>query len=82
LTEFTADLDGSAPILVVDDDPSQRGSLAAVLNEAGLETREAGDGREALQRVAEEPVGAVILDRDMPVMGGRRRRAGQAGRSG
>ncbi len=70
MTEFAADLDGSAPILVVDDDPSQRGSLAAVLNEAGLETREAGDGREALQRVAEEPVGAVILDRDMPVMGG------------
>jgi EAL domain-containing protein (putative c-di-GMP-specific phosphodiesterase class I)/DNA-binding response OmpR family regulator len=70
MTEFMMDPVPSGPILVVDDDAHMRGTLTAVLNQAGLETREAGNGREALQRVASEPMGAVVLDRDMPVMGG------------
>lgn len=58
------------PVLVVDDDAAVRALFVAVLDEAGIAAIEASDGRAALDIVADRPVSAVLLDSQMPVMGG------------
>ena len=57
-------------ILVVDDEPAVRASLARVLDQAGYEVRLAADGRDALHQVALDPPDAVVLDVVMPGLDG------------
>jgi CheY-like chemotaxis protein len=57
-------------LMIVDDDASVRASLADALAERGLRISTAGDGREALERLAGEAVDLVLTDVRMPGMGG------------
>jgi len=59
-----------AKILVVADEPRERGLLAAVLRYAGHEIREATDGPEALAQAKVETPDLVIADLVMPTMDG------------
>ena len=61
---------GAGDVLVVDDDADMRGRLRTVLERDGWAVREAGDGAEALERVAEATPRVVLLDLTMPVMDG------------
>jgi CheY-like chemotaxis protein len=70
---------GDAPVvahppraLLVDDDGVVRTLARAVLEKQGFEVAEASDGESALQRLAEgTPADVVVLDLDMPRLGGR-----------
>ena len=57
-------------LLVVDDDESHRILLSDFLEQLGYRTRQACDGREALDMLDEEMPEAVLLDLRMPVMSG------------
>ncbi|MHB1046090.1 MAG: response regulator transcription factor [Thermoanaerobaculia bacterium] len=57
-------------ILVVDDDPAIRRSLAAELKAEGYAVAEAADGREALAAFAREEPDLVLTDLAMPVSDG------------
>ena len=57
-------------ILVVDDEPAQRSLLRRILERAGHEVFDAGDGAAALQAVRESPPDLLVTDMMMPVMGG------------
>src|ERR1700743_3898973 len=57
-------------ILVVDDDPHIRQLLVFALAKAGLETREAKDGEEALAQVAAQAPDLMILAINMPRLDG------------
>ena len=63
-------LDADGDVLVVDDDPEVRQRLRTVLERNGWSVGEAGNGREALDRVAHGPPRAILLDLTMPVMDG------------
>jgi signal transduction histidine kinase/CheY-like chemotaxis protein len=56
--------------LVVDDNPDTRHLLSAYLAEEGLETCEAVNGADALERLERFDANLVILDLIMPVMDG------------
>lgn len=60
----------SPPILVVDDDPSNRALLRTFLGAAGHAVVEAATGEEALQCVGRGPVGLVLLDVMLPGLSG------------
>jgi len=60
----------SCRILIVDDEPNQRTSLAIGLRLEGFEVSEAGDGIEALERLEHLDVDAAIVDVMMPRMNG------------
>ena len=55
-----------ATVLIVDDDPATRKSIAAIVNQFGLATMEAGSGREALRLIGREKFDVVLLDVVMP----------------
>lgn len=57
-------------LLIVDDERSIRQSLRTVLSSIGFEIIEAGRGEEALALVRSARVDAVLLDVDMPGIGG------------
>ena len=57
-------------ILVVDDEPAVRGSLARVLEQAGYDVSLAADGHQALHTVALESPDALVLDVVMPGLDG------------
>ena len=57
-------------ILLVDDDAHIRQVLAFALGKAGMETKEAGDGEEALREIERERPDLVVLDINMPRMDG------------
>jgi CheY-like chemotaxis protein/nitrogen-specific signal transduction histidine kinase len=59
-----------ATILVVDDEPSARDLLAAVLGYAGHRVRESADGAEALIEAESAPPDLIICDLMMPSMNG------------
>ena len=61
---------GTPHILVVDDDPAIRSTLAAELNAEGYAVSEAADGREALASFAREEPDLVLTDLAMPVSDG------------
>ena len=57
-------------ILVVDDTRSMRAMVAAVLEGAGYEVAQAGDGLEALELARTRVFDLVVTDHNMPVMDG------------
>ncbi len=57
-------------ILVVDDEPSIRQTLHVTLGNIGFEVAEAGSGEEALESIRHRHYDAVLLDMNMPGMGG------------
>ncbi len=57
-------------ILVVDDALTVRELQRNILQRAGYDVRLAGDGRQALAKLAEEPVDLVLTDIEMPNMDG------------
>ncbi len=58
-------------ILIVDDLPANRQVLGDMLRPLGFEIDEAGDGQQALERAASIPPDLIIMDVEMPVMGGK-----------
>ena len=61
---------GSQRVLIVDDDPSVREIIAAVLRREGLIVDLAGDGQEAVRALNSREYGTVLLDLLMPLVGG------------
>jgi signal transduction histidine kinase/ActR/RegA family two-component response regulator len=57
-------------VLVVDDEPSIRALLKAVLEQKGHEVDAVADGRSAIERVSAHRYGAILLDVRMPDMSG------------
>ena len=57
-------------ILLAEDEPSVRVSLRMALKRDGHSVTEAENGREALERFAQEPFDLVITDYSMPEMQG------------
>jgi len=67
--------DGSAqgcalPVLVVEDNPVNQRVLAAFLRKRGYRADVASDGAEALQRLAQQRYGLILMDLQMPVLDG------------
>ena len=60
----------SSSVLVVEDDPAIRELLLRTLEDADWRVSEAGNGREALERMAQERPQVILLDLMMPVMDG------------
>jgi two-component system response regulator MprA len=57
-------------VLVVDDDPDVRDSLSRSLRFEGYTVTTAADGEQALARLADERPDVLVLDLQMPVLGG------------
>lgn len=57
-------------ILIIDDDAGVRGVLKAMLQRAGYEVSEAGNGAEGLERAHAQRPDLVLLDIEMPGMNG------------
>lgn len=60
----------SGPILLVEDNELNRDMLIRRLNRAGLEVIAAGDGRQALELMANAQPRVVLMDMNLPVMDG------------
>lgn len=60
----------SRTILTVDDSASVRQMVALTLKRAGYAVIEAGDGRDAIDKLAATPADMVIADLNMPRMDG------------
>lgn len=77
----TQDVKASAPVssaalkgrrlLLVDDNAINRQVVRLLLSPGGVKIVEAGNGQEALDRLADEPFDFVLLDVHMPVMDGK-----------
>ena len=59
-----------AQVLVVEDDPGMRQLVEDVLTDEGYRVRTAEDGQAALEEVARELPGIILLDMRMPRMNG------------
>jgi len=59
-----------AQVLLADDDPTVRGSLAAVLESEGYRVDEASNGLEAVTRATQHEPDLVLLDLNMPCADG------------
>lgn len=57
-------------VLVVDDAQTMRGLISMTLKNAGYDVIEAGDGVEALEKMAKTRVHMVMADMNMPNMNG------------
>jgi CheY-like chemotaxis protein len=57
-------------VLVVEDEGGVRRALSRLLADWGFRTIEAANGREAIQRLAEETPSAIVIDLLMPIMSG------------
>lgn len=60
----------SVQILVVDDDPTIRSVLEALLEDEGFTPVMAVNGREAVDIVEEDPPALILMDLMMPIMSG------------
>src|SRR3954471_4868972 len=58
-----------APILIVDDDPLFRETVAAALSLHGFPTQVATDGRDALEAIETELPCLMLLDVSVPLLG-------------
>jgi PAS domain S-box-containing protein len=61
---------GEIRVLVADDRDTNRRLLSQLLGPVGFDTREAGDGEEALRAIREWKPRVVLMDMTMPVMDG------------
>jgi CheY-like chemotaxis protein len=61
---------GGLPVLVVEDDVASREMLARLLRKEGLTVNEAENGSVALEEIAKQRPGLILLDLMMPVMDG------------
>ena len=61
---------GLSSILVAEDDPAIGNALQRALTHAGYQARRAGDGAQALEMLAAQPVDLVVLDVSMPYVDG------------
>jgi DNA-binding NtrC family response regulator len=57
-------------LMVVDDDETVRASLRDALTRSGVRVSTAAGARQALERIAAQPVDLVLTDVRMPGMGG------------
>lgn len=57
-------------VLVVEDEAGVRRALGRLLGERGFRTIDAANGREAIQRLAEQTPAAIVIDLLMPIMSG------------
>jgi diguanylate cyclase (GGDEF)-like protein/PAS domain S-box-containing protein len=62
--------DMTAAVLVVDDNPSKRLAVRAMLSPLGHAIVEAESGREALRAVLRQPFAVILMDVRMPTMDG------------
>jgi DNA-binding response OmpR family regulator len=60
----------NATILVIEDDPDIRGLVVALVERAGMRTREAADGRAGVRAFFEERPDLVVLDISLPELDG------------
>jgi DNA-binding NtrC family response regulator len=60
----------SAHVLVVDDDANERSDIAEMISSFGFHVATAGDGVEAVAKLATVPAGAILTDLVMPRMDG------------
>ena len=58
-------------VLVVDDDSGVRAVMAQSFRKAGFKVTEAENGEDALVKLSQEAVNAIICDLDMPKLNGR-----------
>jgi len=63
-------IEGSGPVLVVDDEESMRQLIGSILDASELPHDDVNDGAAALKSLASRPYGAVILDLMMPLLDG------------
>lgn len=63
-------IDNATRVLLVDDEAAIRRALRTTLQELGFETVEASRGEEALLLVRSQPFDVVLLDLNMPGIGG------------
>jgi CheY-like chemotaxis protein len=59
-----------ASVLIVDDDADIRAAVADILRDEGFHVKEAVNGLDALEQIAEAEPDLVLLDLMMPVMTG------------
>ncbi len=59
-----------ATILVIDDEPQLRRALKATLTDLSYSVMEAKSGEEALEKLRHEPADLILLDLNMPGIGG------------
>lgn len=57
-------------ILIIDDSPTLRKVLSYLLKKKNIDTDLAQNGREGLEKIESRSYDLVILDMNMPVMGG------------
>lgn len=60
----------NSTILIVDDDPYVREGLCDILEYEQYNTIEAGDGKTALDAIAQESINLILLDLEMPRVAG------------
>ena len=60
----------SLKVLIIDDEPDIRSLVEMILEGAGHQVIEAGDGREGLEKLESERPDVVLLDLRMPVIDG------------
>ena len=61
---------GTSQVLIVEDDPTTRDVLSRSLVKQGWDVAEAGNGRQALERVGQQVPALILLDLMMPEMNG------------
>ena len=57
-------------VLIIDDDPGTRALVEALLQSRGVETCQAEQGEEGLEKARQNPPDLFLCDLDMPVMDG------------
>ncbi|MDH4164267.1 MAG: sigma-54 dependent transcriptional regulator [Nitrospirota bacterium] len=69
---MTKKADAQQPkVLIVEDEKVTRTAISGLLRKEGMRVFEAVNGREAIGLFLQDPPDAVILDLEMPVLGGR-----------
>lgn len=63
-------MSGAGPVLLVEDNELNRDMLVRRLERAGLQVITAGDGQQALDLMASEQPGVVLMDMNLPVLDG------------
>ena len=59
-----------ARLLIVEDHPTMRGAVRAILEAEGYEVAEVGDGASALEAIRRHPPDLIVLDLNIPGVSG------------